>query len=133
MAAGQQSGIELERRILRGRADQDDRAVFDHRQEAVLLGAIEAMHLVDEEDRALSQCAALARTVEGLAQIGNAREDRRELNELAVGRAREESGDGGLAGAGRSPQDQRLQSAGVDHAAEWPVGAKQMVLPQHLI
>ena len=48
-SARQQSSIELEGRVLRRRADQNDRAVFHDRQEAVLLGAVEAMDLVDEQ------------------------------------------------------------------------------------
>ena len=63
--AGQKRGVELEGRILGGRADEDDRAVLHDRQKAVLLGAVEAMDLVDEEQRlaaVLSGAAAPPRT-----------------------------------------------------------------------
>ena len=57
--ARQKSGIELEGRVLRRRADQNDRAVFHDRQEAVLLGAVEAMDLVDEQAASAGRtCAA---------------------------------------------------------------------------
>ena len=59
LAARQQRGVELERRVLGRGADQRDRAVLDVRQEAVLLGAVEAMDLVDEQQRALAVLAAL--------------------------------------------------------------------------
>ncbi len=52
--------VELEGRVLGGGADQHDRAVLDIGQEAVLLGAVEAMDLVDEQQRALARRAALA-------------------------------------------------------------------------
>ena len=48
----EQRAVELEGRVLGGRADQHDRAVLDIGQEAVLLGAVEAVDLVDEQQRA---------------------------------------------------------------------------------
>ena len=63
--ARQQRGVEFEGRILGGRADEDDRAVLHDRQKAVLLGAVEAMDLVDEKQRlatVLSAAAAPSRT-----------------------------------------------------------------------
>ena len=39
--------------ILRRGADEDDRAVLDPGQQRILLGLVEAVHLVDEEDGAL--------------------------------------------------------------------------------
>ena len=49
LAARQQRRVEFEARIFGGRADQGHRAILDERQEAVLLGAIEAVDLVDEQ------------------------------------------------------------------------------------
>ena len=60
LAARQERGVQLEGRVLGGGADQRHRAVLDIGQEAVLLGAIEAMDLVDEQQRALAVLAALA-------------------------------------------------------------------------
>ena len=53
LAARQQRGVELEARILGGRADERDGAVLDIGQEAVLLGAVEAVDLVHEQQRLL--------------------------------------------------------------------------------
>jgi hypothetical protein len=47
----QQRRVHFERRVLGRRADQDDVARLDARQEGVLLRLVEAMDLVDEEDR----------------------------------------------------------------------------------
>ena len=82
--ARQQSRVELERRILRRRADQRDRAVLHHRQKGILLRAVEAMDLVDEQERALPLRAARARGVEDLLQFRDAGMDRRELHERVV-------------------------------------------------
>ena len=56
--ARQKRRVELEGRVLGGGADQDDGAVLDVRQEAVLLGAVEAVDLVDEQQRALAAARA---------------------------------------------------------------------------
>src|SRR3972149_2098388 len=50
--AREQGGDHLERRVLGGGADQGDRPVLDIRQDGVLLGLVEAMDLVDEQERA---------------------------------------------------------------------------------
>ncbi len=51
-ASGQQRPDHFERRILRGRADEDDRSVLHVGQDGVLLGLVEAMNLVDEQNGA---------------------------------------------------------------------------------
>src|SRR5438093_5802919 len=50
-AARQQRPGELEARVLGGRADQGDDPVLDPREEGILLGSVEAVDLVTEEDR----------------------------------------------------------------------------------
>src|SRR5207247_10265437 len=44
----------LKGRIFRGRADEQDVAGLDMRQESVLLRLVEAVHLVDEDNRAVA-------------------------------------------------------------------------------
>ena len=53
--ARQQRRDDLERRVLRRRADQHDGPVLDVRQESILLRLVETMNLVDEEDRLLAR------------------------------------------------------------------------------
>jgi hypothetical protein len=48
----QECGVDLERGVFRGRADEDDVAGLDARQEGVLLRLVEAVNLVDEDNRA---------------------------------------------------------------------------------
>ena len=59
LRARQQRAVQLERRVLCRRADENDGAVLHHRQERILLAAVEAMDLVDEEQRPLPHAAAL--------------------------------------------------------------------------
>ena len=72
LGARQQRGVEFEGRVLGGRADERYGAVFHHRQETVLLGAIEAMDFVDEQQRPLPGVPAALRGLENLAQFGDA-------------------------------------------------------------
>ena len=56
-AAREQRSGEREERVLGGRADEDEESFFDEREQHVLLRAGEAVHLVEEEDRALAALA----------------------------------------------------------------------------
>ena len=51
LRAREQRGVDLEVRVLGGRPDQGHEAVLDRRQQSVLLGLVEAVDLVEEEDR----------------------------------------------------------------------------------
>src|ERR1700716_3016280 len=65
--SGQQCGIDLERRVLRGGAEQCDEPALNMRKHRVLLRLVEAMDLIDEEDGALSDTCALARALDDRA------------------------------------------------------------------
>ena len=101
-----------------------------YRQKGVLLRPVEAVDLVDEEQRALPHLAALARAVEHLAQIGDAGEHRRERLESEIGARRaSKPRDRRLAAARRPPQDHRGELPRADHAADRSFGTEQVVLP----
>ena len=133
LTARHQGAGEREGRVLGGRADQGDRAVLDLGEQAVLLGAVEAVDLVDEQERGLPGAAPGLRLLVDLAQIGDARHHRRELHQRLAEPAREQPGERGLAGAGRPPEDDRAELALGEHAPERRVGAEQMVLADQLV
>ena len=133
LAARQKRGVELEARVLGRRADQGDGAVLDIGQEAVLLGAVEAVDLVHEQQGLLSGAGGGLRLGEDLLEVGNAREDRRDGDEAQADGVGEQARDAGLAGAGRSPQDHRGEPARRDHPADRAVGAGQMLLADDLV
>jgi hypothetical protein len=115
----------------RGGADQHHGAVLHHRQERVLLRTVEAVHLVDEQQRPLPGLAPRARRFECFLQVGDAGEHRGKLLEMQRGRIREQPRDRRLAGAGRSPENQRAERARLQHAGERAVAPEQMILPDH--
>ncbi len=85
-AAREQRADDGEERVLGGRGDQRHPAVLHARQQGVLLGLGEAVHLVDEQDRLLAAADQLgARAVDGGADLLDAGRDRRDLDEAATG------------------------------------------------
>jgi hypothetical protein len=108
--------------------DEHHGAVFHDRQKRILLGAIEPMHLIDEQQRSLAHLAPCARRVERLLQIGDAGKHRRELFEMQLGGIGQEPRNRGLAGARRSPEDQRTQRARRKHARQRAIGPQDMIL-----
>ena len=130
--ARQQRRDQLERRVLGRRADQHDGAVFHDWQKGILLGAVEAVNLVDEEQGPLPDLAPGPRRVEHFFQIGDAGKDRRNLLEIKFGRVRKEPRHRGLAGTGRPPEYERAERARLQHPGERAVRPKQMILPDHL-
>jgi len=104
LAAGQQGADEFEAGVLRGRADEDDGAVFDVGKERVLLGAVEAVDLVDEQHRPLTHLAPALRNVEHFAEVGDAGESGGERLEREVCLLGEEPRDRRLPAPGRPPQ-----------------------------
>ena len=133
LAARQQRAVQRERRVLGGGADQRDRAGLHHGQKPVLLGAVEAVDLIDEQQRALPCPPPPRRLVERTLQVGDAGEHRRKLHEMQPRAGGEQPRDGGLAAARRAPEDQRGERPALQHPGERAVGAEQMVLPDHLI
>ena len=109
-------------------------AVLDVREQRVLLGAAEAVDLVEEEDGAPALLAqAGPGPVGDLAHVLHARGDRRQRFERLAGGAGHEAGDGRLAGAGRTPEHDRRQPVGLDQHPQRPAGPEQVLLAEHLV
>ena len=128
LGAGEECRVKLEGRVLGGRPDEDDGAVFDIWEEAILLGAVEAVDFVDEEQRPLPHPPPVARRLEHLPEVGNAGKDRREQLEMQIDPVGQQLRKGRLAAAGRTPEDHRRNLAGCQHAGDGAVLADEMVL-----
>ena len=138
--ARQKRGIQLEARVLGGRADQRDRAVLHDRQKPVLLRPVEPMDLVDEKKRAglflvRSHLAAMRRassntffrsaTPVKIAEI---------CTKARFGLARQQARHRRLAGAGRPPEDQRADRLSRPISRDSaPCRTNEVILPRHLV
>ena len=124
LAAGQQRAVQLEGRVLGRGADQDDVPGFDVREEDVLLGAVEAVDLVEKQDRALALAGAQApRLLEDLAHLLDARRDGRVRQEERGRLRRDQPRQRRLADARRPPEDERRNAVLGDRPPQEPVGA----------
>ena len=133
-SARQQRADDFEGRILGGRADERQRAVFDVRQEGVLLRLVEAMHFVEEQHGAAPAFGAHgARTFDGFADVLDAGHDRRELHEFRVGAACDQPRERGLARARRPPEDQRMQLTAFERLAQRLARAEHLFLADEFI
>ena len=123
-----------EERVLGGRADQHEQALLDVRKQRVLLRAVEAMDLVEEQDRAAALLAhAGAGPLGDLPHVLHTRGDRRQRLERLLGGARHQARDRGLAGSGRPPEDHRRESVGLDEHAERFARTEQVLLPDDVV
>ena len=102
LAARQQSRVDLEVRVLRGRADERDEPLLHGGQERILLRLVEAVDLVEEEDRPLAVAAELVTgPLDDPADIGDCCRDGGMLLESGPGRRGDDAGERRLAAAGR--------------------------------
>ena len=129
-----QRRVDLEERVLGRRADERQRAVFDRRQERVLLRLGEAVDLVEEQDRALSALAeAVAGVLDGRPDVLHAGVHRRELLEGACRAAGDRESKRGLAGPGRTPEQHRRQPVALDQRAQRPARADEVLLADDVV
>lgn len=124
--------VDEHRRIVRGGADEDDRAVLDVREQDILLGLVEAVDLVDEEDRAGSAEFG-ARAVADLADLRDVRDDARTAHEVPARRLRDDLGERRLAAAGWTEQDDVRETVRLDDAPEQLAVAEDVALAHHLV
>ena len=130
----QERSVDLEVGVLGGGADQGEHTLFDRGQQGVLLRLVEAVHLVEEQDRALPVLRqAAARELDDVAHVLHTCRHRRARLEGPAGRARHQPGERGLARARRSPQDHRRQPVGLDEGAQRLSRAEESLLAHHLV
>ncbi len=133
LRAGQQGPVQLKAGVLGRGPDQGDDALFDKGQEAVLLGAVEAVDFVNEQKGLLAGRTPHPRGLEGLLQVSDAREDRADRLVFIARRPGQQAGNGRLAGAGRAPQDHGAQAPCLDHPPDRAALTQQVILAHHLV
>jgi hypothetical protein len=117
--AREQGPVHFEVGVFGRGAHEDDRAVFDRVEQGVLLAAIEAVDLVDEENRprAVRAQARFGR-LDLAAQVGHRASDSRHLDEGRLGGFGDDVGDARLAGARGPVEDHRRQTVVGDRRSE---------------
>jgi hypothetical protein len=104
---GQERRVHLEVGVLGGGAGECDRALLDVRQQRVLLGFIEAMDLVDEEDRSLAvENEPVASLGYQRSNLGNAAHNRRDGYEARSSGIGKDPCQARLATPRRSPEEE---------------------------
>ena len=101
-------------------------------QKRVLLAFVEAVHLVNKQDRASSLLARQLRSLDCLANILHATEYRADGKELGIKSLGHQPRHGGLAGARRPPKNAAVGLARLKGQAQGHACAQQVLLPDHL-
>ena len=111
-----------------------DRAVLDVGQERVLLGLVEAVDLVDEQDRLLAvEGEPLASLGDQGAHLGHAAHDRGDGHQPAPDGVGEHAGEARLAAAGRAPEEERAEVAALQGPAQRAALADQVLVADDLV
>ena len=134
LGAGEQRADDLERRVLRRGPDEDHGALLDVGQEHGLLGLVEAVELVDEDEVApLVRFELRPRALHRPLDLLDGGAHGAEVQEPRVVGAGDEPPEGRLARAGRPPQDQGAHPTRLDHAPQGLPGAQEVGLPHELV
>ncbi len=132
-AAREQRGVDFEGRIFGGGADQADAAFLDVREEGILLRFVEAVNFVDEDDGARAVLAGAVGIAHDLLDFLDAGEHGGKLDEVGLGDAGNDLGEGGLAGARRTPEDHRSGVVALDLHAQRLARPDQVLLSNEFI
>ena len=134
---GQQRRDHREERVLGGGRDQGDPAVLDGRQQRVLLGLGEPVHLVDEQHRLPGRRQrSSTRVVDHRAHVLDPGGHRRQLGERAPGRPGHQVSECGLARAGRAPTGSARPPPSRSRprpAGAWRPGSEHVILADDLV
>jgi hypothetical protein len=108
--------------------------VFDVGEQGILLGAVEAMDLVEEQHRSPARPGLVRRLLDDRAHLLDAGDDRGERDEPHPRRiAGEQLCERRLSAARRSPQQQGRQGSALDEHAERCARADELAVPDHLL
>jgi len=130
----QERRVDLEVRILGGRPDERHGSVLDVGKQRVLLGLVEAVDLVEEQDRPRPvQVQPLLRLCDRAPDLDDTGHHGRHRREMRTHLGREKAGEAGLAGPGRTPQQQRGQVSPGDAPAQGTALADEVHLADELI
>ena len=131
--AREQRRDHFKRRIFGGGADERDGSRLDVGQKGILLGFVEAMHLVDEDDGALAGAMRVLGRGHDVLNFADAAEHGAEGDEFGLRAARDQARQSGFAAAGRPPQNHGAEIVALDGHAEGLAGAEECLLAGKLL
>ena len=133
-AAGDDRGGHGRVRVLRRRADQDERPLFDGGQERIGLRLVEAVTLVQQQIGAFSvQFQGIARIFHRLFDVCDAALHGVQLDKIPARRLGDDVGERRLAAAGRPPEDTASQPVQADGAPQEAALRDDVLLPDKFI
>jgi len=133
LGAGEKRRDHFERGIFGGGADKEDVAGFDVGKEGILLGLVEAVDFVDEDDGALAGPGFALGIGHDFLDFLDAGGDGAERDEFGFGEAGDEAREGGFAAAGRPPEEHGCEIVGFDLDAEGFAGAEEFFLADEFV
>ena len=98
-----------------------------------MLRLVEAVDFVHEDDSAGAVLARPFRVGHHLFDFLNAGQHRGKFDELGVGHARDDLGEGGFADSGRAPEEQRAGIVALDLDPQRLAGRENVLLSDELI
>ena len=133
-AAADQRAIDREERIFGRGADEDHDAVLDVRQEHILLGLVEAVDFVDEQQCPLpGGREPIGGLGDDFPQFLHTAGDGADLMKMALRGAGQEACERGFARAGRAVEDDRPEPIGRQQSPQQFPFAEKVLLPDELI
>ena len=127
-AAGEEGAVQFKGGVFRSGPHQRNGSVFHIWQKTVLLGAVEPMYFIHEQEGPMAVFPAPGRFVKGFSQIRHAGEDGGESCEMHGRARRQNARQRGFSAAGRPPQNKAGHLAGVRHEPERSSFPQQMIL-----
>ena len=132
-AAREQRAVDFKGGVFRGRANQDDAAFFDVGQEGVLLGFVEAVDFVDEDDGFFAALPLAFGVFHDFFNVFDAAHDCAEGDEARAGLVGDDLRQGSFAHAGRPPEDHGAQFVVRNHVLQDFAFAQQLPLPDKVV
>jgi len=108
-AAGEQGGDDFKRGVFSGGSNDGDQSLFYGRQEGVLLGLVETVDFINKQNRPDPLASLLFRFFKYLPDLFDPGHNGGEKDKTGAGLTGDDMGQGGLAAAGRPPEDHGRQ------------------------